>query len=146
SIPGAEPRGVNASGTVVGQFKSQKLHGFILKDGVATVVDFPGARNTQLTDINDAGIAVGYYHNSFHDRPFMLDTNTNTFTELKFNRHQYGSAFAQAINNKGYIALNIGIGRGYVLCPEGADCPGGQTADIEMRKVQVGRFPVYRAR
>ena len=36
-----------------------------------------------------------------------------------------GSAFATAINSKGTV--NIGTGRGYVLCPEGA-----------------GRFPVYR--
>ncbi|HWA90486.1 MAG TPA: hypothetical protein VG889_10650 [Rhizomicrobium sp.] len=148
-IPGAQPRGVNKAGTVVGQFKGddKHWHGFILKDGTAGIVDFPGAKRTQLSGINDAGIAVGiYYPHGYHYRPFSLDTNTNVFTDIRFNRHQYGEAFATAINNKGYTTINVGNGRGYVLCPEGADCPGGQDIKVETRRVTAGRFPVWRPR
>ena len=57
-----------------------------------------------------------------------------------------GSAFATAINNNGLITINVGTGRGYVFCPDGTECPGGQTAEVKIRKIQVGRFPVYRPR
>ena len=148
SIPSAQPRGINASGTVVGQFATDKRHwhGFIFKNGTASVVDFPGAPSTHLTGINDAGIAAGYWSHGYHERPFSLDTNTNTFTEIDFDRQQYGSAFATAINNNGLITINVGSGRGYVFCPDGTDCPGGQTAEVKTRKTHVGRFPVYRPR
>jgi len=37
-------------------------------------------------------------------------------------------------------------GQGPGLCPDGTECPDGQTAEVKTRKIQAGRFPVYRPR
>ena len=37
-------------------------HSFLLKDGVFTVLDFPGATATFLQDLNDQGEIVGAYN------------------------------------------------------------------------------------
>jgi len=49
-------------------------------------------------------------------------------------------------HNNGLITINVGTGRGYVFCPDGTECPDGQTAEFKTRKIQAGRFPVYRPR
>ena len=59
--------GINATGTIVGDFcvicknGFEVLHGYILSQGTFTQIDFPGARSTRPLAINDGGSIVGHY-------------------------------------------------------------------------------------
>jgi len=61
-------RGINERGDVVGFFvtdgcdpASEASHGFLLRDGEFTVIDFPGGRGSDAFGINDDGVIVGRY-------------------------------------------------------------------------------------
>jgi uncharacterized membrane protein len=61
-------RGTNERGDVVGVFDADgcdvpfgNSHGFVLRDGEFTVIDFPGGRSTDAFGINDDGVIVGRY-------------------------------------------------------------------------------------
>jgi len=65
-------KGVNASGDIVGVYVAGKSHGFLLKDGQFTTIDFPGqfptvggvlsgVRATSANGINPQGDIVGQY-------------------------------------------------------------------------------------
>ncbi|MBV9992254.1 MAG: hypothetical protein JOZ72_13300 [Alphaproteobacteria bacterium] len=125
-----EPHAVNASNVVVGYFYDPGQpgftdHGFILKDGTATQLDFPAANDhgTRLNGINDAGIVTGYWldqHRRYH--AFRYDMGTATFTAL----HPPGTPYSQAwgINEKGLIAMTSALGS-FVYCPKARQCPAG---------------------
>ena len=55
--------GINNSGVIVGNYSGSdnNMHGFIYVDGISTTLDFPGARYTWATGINDLGQIVGTY-------------------------------------------------------------------------------------
>ena len=63
-----EPDDVNNSDTVVGSYVHESgpnvvtaFRGFVWAGGKAVSINFPGARSTWVTGINDAGTIVGYY-------------------------------------------------------------------------------------
>ena len=63
-LPSFRVRAYNANGTVVGHYidTQNRTHGFIrLSNGDFTVFDPPGASNTFLTGVNDAGVISGYW-------------------------------------------------------------------------------------
>jgi hypothetical protein len=134
----AEPHAINASNVVVGYFYDPSEpnftnHGFILKDGTATQVDFPAANDhgTELNGINDAGIVTGYWLDQHHrQHAFRYDMNTATFTSL----HPPGTPYSAAwgINEKGLIAMTSDLGS-FVYCPKARQCPasGIDVADGE---------------
>lgn len=122
----AEPHAINASNVIVGFFLSGGDRGFILKDGVATQIDYPDAKNvngTRLNGINDEGIVTGRWLDQHH-RPhaFKYDMNAATFTPL----HPPGTLYSEAwgINDKGLIALVSDIGS-FIYCPNANRCPAG---------------------
>ncbi len=60
-----EGRGINNSGTVVGDYASRDAndHGFFLSGGTFTEYDIPGALSTDVFGINDAGDFTGTFSN-----------------------------------------------------------------------------------
>ncbi|NOT10976.1 MAG: hypothetical protein HOP23_03935 [Methylococcaceae bacterium] len=73
-------QGINNQGDIVGAFAysgvevepNQNSHGFVLHDGMYTLLDVPNAISTVATDINDLGQIVGYYNdNSGYYRGFI---------------------------------------------------------------------------
>jgi uncharacterized membrane protein len=66
--------GINSAGEIVGQWEYfdgslTHQHGFLLKGGTFTSLDFPGALGTNAVGINDAGEIAGSYadaNNVFH--------------------------------------------------------------------------------
>lgn len=64
-VPGATEASANANSTheVAGDFTDNDgvTHGFVLRKGVFTTVDFPGAAFTQINGINESGGFAGTY-------------------------------------------------------------------------------------
>jgi uncharacterized membrane protein len=58
--------GLNDRGVMVGAYTANDgtAHGYLLRKGVWTTIDFPGAAATQLVGINDLGQIAGYYYDS----------------------------------------------------------------------------------
>jgi YD repeat-containing protein len=59
--------GISNNGQIVGAFAVDppndrpQINGFLLDDGKFTVIDFPGAKGTQIWSINDSGQMAGFY-------------------------------------------------------------------------------------
>jgi uncharacterized repeat protein (TIGR03803 family) len=55
---------INGHGDVVGIFIGDDgfYHGFLLRDGVLTILDFPGANETYATGLNDSGTVTGWWN------------------------------------------------------------------------------------
>src|SRR5205807_2150036 len=73
-LPGAaatnmDKGGINARGDMVGVYCDAApcvvgptgVHGFVLRDGALTTIDYPGARGTATFGINPRGDVVGAY-------------------------------------------------------------------------------------
>ena len=67
SFPGADPgttgaMGINNSGVIVGTYEIKSMHhGFMVKNGHFSSIDFPGAAETQVFKISSDGDIVGTY-------------------------------------------------------------------------------------
>jgi uncharacterized membrane protein len=108
AVPGI-PHGINNSGQIVGEFAR---NGFLLDaSGVFTIISFPGALETQPTDINNAGQIVGFYDDQIGTHGF-LDTN-GAFTTIDFPGAVLTSV--QGINDHGQM-----VGYYFSLVPEPA--------------------------
>ena len=79
-----QAEGINSNGDIVGLFFPQfGFKGFLYKNGVFSVFDAPNATATAAQDINDAGIIVGYYHNtSATSHGFAYVESTGTWTTI----------------------------------------------------------------
>lgn len=55
---------INGHNDVVGIFIGDDgfYHGFLLRDGVLTILDFPGANETYATGLNDSGMVTGWWN------------------------------------------------------------------------------------
>ena len=109
--PGNPPitvaRGINSQGQVVGSFGSTfgpgpGEQGFVYSNGTLTVLDYPGASNTQPHGINDIGQIVGTYYDT-NGFPHGFLYSNGAFSTLDIP----GSTVTQinAINNAGQIAI-----------------------------------------
>lgn len=120
------PRGINDSKLVVGNYytsSDDRLHGFVLMNGVAAVVDYPdpSVLNTYLNGVNDKGIAVGGWDDeNFFSHAFAFDTTTNTFIPLNIP-HSKGN-IAWGINKAGLIVVTSDKGP-FIYCPTKKNCP-----------------------
>lgn len=79
-------QGGNDAGLRVGHLiaSDASRHGVLFTNGVATLLDFPGANSTELESVNASGIVVGNYEsNSPGDwHGFVHDMGAGTFTTL----------------------------------------------------------------
>jgi uncharacterized membrane protein len=127
----SEATNINDRVDIVGQMLDENGfgHGFLLKDGVLTMLDFPGASETFALGINDSGIVAGYWD--------LLDADFNTlavhgftwkdgaFTQFDFPGAQATAFFG--INARGDLVgvwlpdLNSPIEHG-LACPKAAQC------------------------
>jgi hypothetical protein len=116
--------GINTAGVIVGQDESSEApgvrwDGFILNtDGVYQVVDYPGALNTTLFGINNAGAAVGYQTQPV-DTVQGFVYSQGQFTDLNFP----GSTQTQliGINAQGVLSGTYydasGVNHGFTATP-----------------------------
>jgi len=91
--------GANETGGVAGLYfdTSRNWRGFFDTGGGITTIDYPGAFRTVVTDINDAGVAVGIANVG---QGFIYDSGT--FTPFNIPGALYTSVWS--INNAGTIA------------------------------------------
>jgi len=75
---------VNSLGQIVGEYadNSGAIHGFVDTAGTFTHVDFPGALQTAVTDMNAAGDMVGVWFDSTTSHGFI--DRGGGFTSLDF--------------------------------------------------------------
>ena len=65
---GTVVRWINQRGDIVGDLRP---HGFLLRNGTYTSIDYPGAVDTAVLSINDDGVIVGFYFDTQgHQRGF----------------------------------------------------------------------------
>jgi outer membrane protein assembly factor BamB len=101
--------GINRDGIIIGTYLASVpfdartagdniiTHGFLVKDGVFTTLDFPGAQETFPTRINDEGEIIGYFEGtdfahgfSFQNGKFQAlndPPNTQQVTPVGLNNH-----------------------------------------------------------
>ena len=82
---GTAAEGINVQGEVVGIYYDSVIHshGFLLKKGKYTTIDFPGALDSALRDINSRGDITGEYDNDgLVSHGFLLDGGK--FTTVDF--------------------------------------------------------------
>jgi hypothetical protein len=76
-----------------------------------TVIDPPDATESFATGINDGGVIAGY---------FYIDQEAQSFVRSPDGRFTtFTPAGASAINNKGWVAGDLGLGRGFIRKPNG---------------------------
>jgi uncharacterized membrane protein len=133
----SEATSINDLGDVTGQWADGDgfFHGFLLSDGVLTILDVPGATDTFALGVNNSGLVVGYWD--------VLDANGNYLANLGFtwkdgafiDTHINFSGAAGAlpgaglfgVNSRGDLSgvwlpdLNGNIEHGFV-CPKSAPC------------------------
>jgi hypothetical protein len=113
-VPGegrTTPQGLNNHDVVVGTFQTanNKSQGFIYKNGVFTKIAVPNAIFVNLSDINDAGDAVGQVTTSlfptFSSYPFLYRNGVVIPLPVYpgFDR-----TLVTGINNRGEISGNLG--------------------------------------
>jgi hypothetical protein len=144
------PRDITNGRLVAGYFidKNGVEHGFLVKRGTVSVVDYPdpGTTATVFEGINNNGIASGQWDDSGgNPHSFTLDTNTNTFTSIDI---EDGSTFQQAwgINDAGLVPISEGNTTvAYVYCPLAKkQCPsGGAPVKVHQIHVSAGAFLHY---
>ena len=119
-----EGRGINNSGTVVGDYASPDAndHGFFLSGGTFTEYDVPGALSTDVFGINDAGDFTG----TFSDDDVTLQAFVSVGgTVTSFSVPGAIATLAYQINNSkqlvvGYYIDSSGILHGYYRDANGA--------------------------
>ena len=113
------PRGINDHRVVVG-FGTP--HAYVLKDGNATQVDYPGAYWTFLYGINDQGVATGSWteQDLVTSHALVYDISTGLLQSLDVSGLH--NTFAVGINKSGLVVL--GSDEGYfIYCMKRKTCP-----------------------
>lgn len=142
--------GVNDRGEIVGDYDN---HGFVLRDGVLTTVDYPGADGTSASAINNLGDVVGTYTVSGQTKGFRMN-RSGEMTSFSLNFPDVVDFLPLGINLGGDIVGNWDtgngtIGHGWFLKSKGAalsfdvpDAPvdGTFAAGINGRGDIVGYF------
>jgi len=97
--------GINNAGLVTGFYEdlSSNYHGFVWQNGVFQTVDYPGATDTFLYGVNNFGVAIGGYGDSFASPTNHAATYTvqsGTWTELP-DIPNHSLNFGYGINDSG---------------------------------------------
>jgi hypothetical protein len=135
-LPGqpVHPRGINNKSDVVGWYIRGAYYGFLLHDGVAVSISYPDDRaaNTQLEEINNAGLITGYWTNEDFSmsQSFYLDTRTNVFTPIEIPNATF--SYASGVNSAGLITVLSDVGS-FIYCPKRINqCPRGGTQIVDV--------------
>lgn len=142
-----EPRGINDSGAVAGHSSGD---GFLLKDGVETLIDYPDAdaASTLLQDINNRGTIVGYWTDKDFtaDHAFRFDAKSGAFVLIRIP-HATTSA-ALGVNSAGLVTVGSDAGV-FIYCPhsrKSGKCPEGgvEIADAAPVRAAARTAPRHR--
>lgn len=126
---GSGASGINRNGDIVGSYAQNHLfspntaatngtgHGFLLKGGVFTTIDFPGATYTEAWRIDDAGNIIGRYQTGDGKYRIYLLSN-GTFTSITVVPGSVQTAFFEL----GGFNLNGDIAAAYC---SSTPCPWG---------------------
>jgi probable HAF family extracellular repeat protein len=133
----SEATSINDRGDVTGQWGDANgfFHGFLISDGVLTILNVPGATDTFALGVNDSGLVAGYWD--------LLDQNGNGLANLGFTWKDGAFIDTQinfpgatgalpgaglfGVNSRGDLSgvwvpdLNGNIEHGFV-CPKSAPC------------------------
>jgi hypothetical protein len=127
TLPGVHlltiPAGINIFGTIVGwtMDTDTKIRGFVLKDGNASVVTYPGASQTQLAGVNDDGLISGTQTTGAITHAFLYDLNSAQFTSIE--PPGATTSVAGGLNSGGLTAVASDLGS-FIYCPKKkANCP-----------------------
>jgi probable HAF family extracellular repeat protein len=123
---GTFPRGINASGQIVGFFDDgSHFHGFLLSGGNYTTLDVPGSQYTSAQGINASGQIVGNYVDANSvEHGFLLSGGNYTTLDM---------TTASGINDAGQIVGESG-GHGVLLSGGNyttLDVPGARTTSAQ---------------
>ncbi len=137
------PRYLSRVGTVVGYFRDlddtdKAYRGFILKEGVLTVYDYPDpqAVNTQFFSMNAKGMVTGDWDdNGSINGAFVYDTVSATYQPILVPGAT-SFTFAGQINKAGHVAVASDAGS-FVYCPKARNCPSGARAAIEIPLISL---------
>lgn len=121
-------RGVDAAGDVAGWYydpSTQLQHGFIIVNGKAKTIDYPGATYTVMEGLNDNGIAPCQYEDSasaIHGCYYTVSTGKIKALDVS------GATLTQiwGANNNDVIAASAtvgGVGGSYLYCVHAKGCP-----------------------
>jgi hypothetical protein len=127
---GSQPIGINASGTVAGNYKDSKsvFHGFVRESsGAFTTINVPGAgtsagQGTVLYGINDSGATTGYYideKNGYHGIVRASDGTLMTF-EFPGAKAQFPLNINSAGAVAGYYLDAYNLFHGFLRAADGA--------------------------
>jgi len=108
-----QPLGINDKGVIVGIYYDEegRVHGFLLETGEVTVIDFPGAENTWVTDINRRGQIVGYQGTFIVGVHSGFILEDGVFTTI--NHPDGFSTELHGINNRGQIVGVFDFDKGW---------------------------------
>jgi hypothetical protein len=99
---GTIPAGINPQGDIVGSYTPYpdcSFHGFLLRDGLYTNIDVPGASGTWAVAINPQGDVLGMYDRGGSTHGFLL--RNGTFTTI--DAPGAGDTFVFGMNPQGDI-------------------------------------------
>jgi hypothetical protein len=146
---------INARGTICGFYgdSAGATHGWFLVDGTYSSFDVPGALNTEIFGINDAGDFVGIYNPSGTTYVSFIDIG-GAITTIDFG-FATTSASATAISSNGlvtgfYRVLGDPLTYGFIRAADGtlttgiedpfAESPGTFCSGINSHRWVVGNY------
>lgn len=100
---------INTAGDMVGVYASMNTgpaHAFLLKNGVFTYLDYPGAYSTLAYGINDSDLIVGYAEFNGGTTAQGFKYNGTRFS--LFNDGLNSATFGMGVNNSGFIVGGTG--------------------------------------
>jgi hypothetical protein len=123
-------RALNNSGAVAGLFydTSGVSHGFLLKNGVVTVITYPdpNATGTNIEGLNDSGQMSGSYNDALgNSHSFVLAADLVTYTLINVPGSTNNQAWA--INKDGETAISSDVGA-FIYCSKNGNghCKSGK--------------------
>jgi uncharacterized membrane protein len=118
----AQATGVNDPGDVSGFYVDSGgiTHGFLLRNGVVTILDFPGATLTQAFGLNNRHQVVGAYTDAAgNTHGFVYAVSTQTFQSID-DPDGVDTTIVNGINDRGFLVGFFGtapINSGFVATP-----------------------------
>ncbi len=122
---------INNRGDITGWYQTDTRHGFVLRNGVLTTVDYPGATWTMVCGITDTGLVFGYFYDvAGLAHGFALEDGA--FSQIDYPGAR--DTIPYYINARGDLVGNMttlaGVGHGFLLTKHGEwyafDAPGAR--------------------
>ncbi len=109
------PNAINNQDEIVGSYDGQDstmTHGFLLRRGRYTTIDFPGTSSTYCTGINNSGLITGYYLEGDVAHGFLWWHGNFIATFQVSDSNGAYSTFPMSVNDRGQVAGPFGTPRG----------------------------------